>query len=155
MTDDNDNNRHSPASGVPSGAGGRAPLTLKPRIGGAVNAGVVKQSFSHGRSKSVVVETKRARFAPPPQGVAEPRAPAPVVAETPPAVQEAPVAAQTTDAPRPAAPVRAPLRAGDAPRPALRAEGLRAAQPRSGESVRSQPGQTRTYEPGRERQHER
>jgi len=40
--------------------GGRAPLTLKPR-GGAVNAGTVKQSFSHGRSKTVVVETKRRR----------------------------------------------------------------------------------------------
>src|SRR6185295_15602157 len=43
-----------------AGAGGRAPLTLKPR-GGAVNAGVVRQSFSHGRSKTVVVETKRRR----------------------------------------------------------------------------------------------
>src|SRR5438105_501891 len=43
-----------------TGAGGRAPLTLKPR-GGAVNAGVVRQSFSHGRSKTVVVETKRRR----------------------------------------------------------------------------------------------
>ena len=41
-------------------AGGRAPLTLKPRAG-AVNAGTVKQSFSHGRSKTVVVETKRRR----------------------------------------------------------------------------------------------
>lgn len=34
----------------------RAPLTLKPRVGGG---GVVKQSFAHGRSKTVVVETKR------------------------------------------------------------------------------------------------
>ncbi|MDR3508415.1 MAG: IF-2-associated domain-containing protein, partial [Caulobacteraceae bacterium] len=41
-------------------AGGRAPLTLKPRAG-AVSAGTVKQSFSHGRSKTVVVETKRRR----------------------------------------------------------------------------------------------
>ena len=55
MTDDNDSNRQAPASG------GRVPLTLKPRIGGAVSAGVVKQSFSHGRSKTVVVETKRRR----------------------------------------------------------------------------------------------
>src|SRR5215831_1708741 len=38
----------------------RAPLTLKPRSG-SVSAGTVKQSFSHGRSKTVVVETKRAR----------------------------------------------------------------------------------------------
>ena len=44
---------------------GRAPLTLKPRPGGSVSAGTVKQSFSHGRSKTVVVETKRRRFDPP------------------------------------------------------------------------------------------
>ncbi|MDR3510120.1 MAG: translation initiation factor IF-2 [Caulobacteraceae bacterium] len=48
---DNDNGRNS---------GGRAPLSLKPRQG-AVSAGTVKQSFSHGRSKTVVVETKRRR----------------------------------------------------------------------------------------------
>ena len=46
-------------------AGVRAPLTLKPRAG-AVNAGTVKQSFSHGRSKTVVVETKRRRVDTPP-----------------------------------------------------------------------------------------
>ena len=40
---------------------GRKPLTLKPRTGGAVSSGTVKQSFSHGRTKTVVVETKRAR----------------------------------------------------------------------------------------------
>src|SRR5258706_1155111 len=51
MSDANDNENRP---------GGRAPLTLKPR-GGAVSAGVVKQSFSHGRSKTVVVETKRRR----------------------------------------------------------------------------------------------
>ena len=39
----------------------RAPLTLKPRPGGSVSTGTVKQSFSHGRSKTVVVETKRPR----------------------------------------------------------------------------------------------
>ena len=43
----------------------RAPLTLKPRVGGNVSTGTVKQSFSHGRSKTVVVETKRRRFDPP------------------------------------------------------------------------------------------
>jgi translation initiation factor IF-2 len=48
---DNDNGRNP---------GGRAPLSLKPRQG-AVSAGTVKQSFSHGRSKTVVVETKRRR----------------------------------------------------------------------------------------------
>src|SRR6202451_753285 len=40
---------------------GRAPLTLKPRTGSSVSTGTVKQSFSHGRSKTVVVETKRPR----------------------------------------------------------------------------------------------
>ncbi|CAN1534253.1 InfB Translation initiation factor 2 (IF-2; GTPase) [Caulobacteraceae bacterium] len=49
MSDENDNGR--PA---------RPSLTLKPRSG-SVNAGVVKQTFSHGRSKTVVVETKRVR----------------------------------------------------------------------------------------------
>ena len=48
---DNENDRN---------AGNRAPLTLKPRPG-ALSAGTVKQSFSHGRSKTVVVETKRRR----------------------------------------------------------------------------------------------
>jgi len=43
----------------------RAPLTLKPRVGGNVSSGTVKQSFSHGRSKTVVVETKRRIGTPP------------------------------------------------------------------------------------------
>ncbi|WP_374574988.1 translation initiation factor IF-2 [Phenylobacterium sp.] len=51
MSDENDNGR----------SGGRPPLTLKPRGAGSVSAGTVKQSFSHGRSKTVVVETKRPR----------------------------------------------------------------------------------------------
>src|SRR5271163_1748160 len=61
MSDSNDNDDGRTA-------GGRAPLTLKPRPGGAVSAGTVKQSFSHGRSKTVVVETKRRRVDPPPGG---------------------------------------------------------------------------------------
>ena len=48
MSDENDNRPARPS------------LTLKPRSG-SVNAGVVKQTFSHGRSKTVVVETKRVR----------------------------------------------------------------------------------------------
>ncbi|MDO9336959.1 MAG: translation initiation factor IF-2 associated domain-containing protein, partial [Caulobacter sp.] len=48
MSDENDNRP------------GRPPITLKPRTG-SVSAGVVKQSFSHGRTKTVVVETKRQR----------------------------------------------------------------------------------------------
>jgi translation initiation factor IF-2 len=54
MSDENNNGRSS-------APGGRPPLTLKPRGAGSVSAGTVKQSFSHGRSKTVVVETKRAR----------------------------------------------------------------------------------------------
>jgi translation initiation factor IF-2 len=45
-------------------------------MGGSVSSGMVKQSFSHGRSKTVVVETKRRRAdapGPSPVGVAERR----------------------------------------------------------------------------------
>ena len=51
----------------------------------------VKQSFSHGRTKAVVVEKKRARVAPAPQ-----RLPPRVTAKAP--------AAETPKAPEPAAP---------------------------------------------------
>ena len=47
---------------------GRKPLTLKPRPGGSISSGTVKQSFSHGRTKTVVVETKRSRPHGPPAG---------------------------------------------------------------------------------------
>jgi translation initiation factor IF-2 len=61
MTDENENRP------------GRAPLTLKPRTGSSVSTGTVKQSFSHGRSKTVVVETKRPRIGtPPPVNLAAP-----------------------------------------------------------------------------------
>ncbi|MEH6676596.1 translation initiation factor IF-2 [Phenylobacterium sp.] len=64
MSDDKDNGRTP---------GGRPPLTLKPRGAGSVSAGTVKQSFSHGRSKTVVVETKRPRtHAPAPSNLAGP-----------------------------------------------------------------------------------
>ena len=39
---------------------------------GGPRAGNVKQSFSHGRSKSVVVETKRKRVVVPKSGTAKP-----------------------------------------------------------------------------------
>ena len=60
MSDDNDNGQGGQGSGGGQGPGGRAPLTLKPRPG-AISTGTVRQSFSHGRSKTVVVETKRRR----------------------------------------------------------------------------------------------
>jgi translation initiation factor IF-2 len=91
MTDENDSGR---PSSTPSG---RAPLTLKPRtLGGAVSSGMVKQSFSHGRSKTVVVETKRRRVdAPGP--IAERRGPFEVRGAPPPRPTPAP-------APAPSAP---------------------------------------------------
>ena len=45
---------------------GRKPLGL----GGGPRSGQVKQSFSHGRTKSVVVETKRKRVVVPKPGAA-------------------------------------------------------------------------------------
>src|SRR5471030_2044958 len=96
MTDENDNGRQSSAPGGAPAPAGRAPLTLKPRTGGAVSAGTVKQSFSHGRSKTVVVETKRRRVDAPPQNLA-----APTPSEKRAALDVRPPAAPT---PRPAAP---------------------------------------------------
>ena len=62
MTDENDKTNDgttTPSQGTPSTTGPRAPLSLKPRQAGSVSTGTVRQSFSHGRTKTVVVETKR------------------------------------------------------------------------------------------------
>ena len=63
MSDENDKTNQGQGQGnqggTPSQSGPRAPLSLKPRVVGSVPTGTVKQSFSHGRSKTVVVETKR------------------------------------------------------------------------------------------------
>ncbi|MBC7497017.1 MAG: IF-2-associated domain-containing protein, partial [Sphingomonadaceae bacterium] len=78
--------------------GMRAPLGLNK----TVEIGKVKQSFSHGRSKSVVVEVKRARVLHRPGDpvreepvveVAPPPAPPPSPVVAPPPVVAAPVAA--------------------------------------------------------------
>ncbi|HEX8233268.1 MAG TPA: translation initiation factor IF-2 [Caulobacteraceae bacterium] len=90
MSDANDNEGRS----TPSPAGPRAPLSLKPRSSSSLSAGTVKQSFSHGRTKTVVVETKRRRFDPP---GAPAHKPAPAAFEV---KRPAPAPA----APRPAAP---------------------------------------------------
>ena len=106
MSDANDENNNRPG-------GIRAPLSLKPRPG-AVAAGTVKQSFSHGRSKTVVVETKRRRVDAPstgPSGLGGPSA-----AEKRAALDVRP---RETPAPRPAA---------GAPNLNLSAEELRARQ---------------------------
>ncbi len=95
MSDDNDNQRI------------RKPLGLKR----SVDAGEVKQTFSHGRTNKVVVEVKRRRVLGKPGS--EPAAPAPTPAPEP--VAEAPRPAPT---PPPAAPAPKPARpapAGETP----------------------------------------
>jgi translation initiation factor IF-2 len=94
MSDANDEN---------NGKGPRSPLTLKPRPAGTVGAGTVRQNFSHGRSKTVVVETKRRVGTPP---AAAPKAPPPPL----------PRPEGAGAAPRPAQPQapRAPASAGAA-----------------------------------------
>ncbi|MCW1402587.1 translation initiation factor IF-2 [Novosphingobium sp. MW5] len=73
---------------------GRKPLGLKT----AVQAGEVKQTFSHGRTNKVVVEVKRRKVLGKPGEVAAPPPAAPEPAPAP-----APVAAAPKPAPRPAA----------------------------------------------------
>ncbi|RYY34750.1 MAG: hypothetical protein EOP59_16135, partial [Sphingomonadales bacterium] len=73
--------------------GMRAPLGLKR----TVETGKVKQSFSHGRSNTVVVEVKRRRVLGPQSAVPEEAVPAPVAAPAPP---------PPPPPPRPTAPAR-------------------------------------------------
>src|SRR5687768_11619649 len=72
-------------------------LTLKPRT----ETGVVRQSFSHGRSKQVVVEKVKRRFGP-----AEAKAEPPVVEAKKPAAAPKPVAKPAAATPAPAAPAK-------------------------------------------------
>lgn len=88
MSDDNDNQRT------------RKPLGLKR----SVDAGEVKQTFSHGRTNKVVVEVKRRRVLGKPGEAAPP--PPPPAPPPPPPVAEAPAPAPTP-APRPARPAPA------------------------------------------------
>jgi translation initiation factor IF-2 len=75
---------------------GRRPLGLKT----SVEAGEVKQTFSHGRTNKVVVEVKRRKIMPRPGETAAPEAP--VVPQAAPAPQ--PVVRPTPPAPPPSAP---------------------------------------------------
>ena len=84
--------------------GMRAPLGLKR----TVETGKVKQSFSHGRSNTVIVETKRRRV------LTKPGEAGPAVQEAP-AVEAPVVAAVPADPPRAAAPAPRPAAP---PRPA-------------------------------------
>src|SRR3954469_7648650 len=82
--------------------GMRAPLGVRR----TVETGKVKQSFSHGRSNTVIVETKKARiFRKPGDPAPAPEAEAPVVDAPPP---EAPVAVAPPPRPQPA-PVARPM----------------------------------------------
>jgi translation initiation factor IF-2 len=65
--------------------GGKSTLSLKPRT----ETGTVRQSFSHGRSKQVVVEVKKRRGG---DGKPEAAAPAPAATPAPAAKRAAPVA---------------------------------------------------------------
>jgi len=76
----------------------------------AVAVGQVKQTFSHGRSKQVVVEVKRARVLHRPGDAAPEPTPAPVPTPAP-----APAAVTPAPAPRPAAPAPAPAPVAAAP----------------------------------------
>ncbi len=94
---------------------GRKPLGIKR----PVEAGEVKQTFSHGRTNKVVVEVKRSKL------VRKPGAPA---VEAPAAPEPAPVAAAPAPTPQPAAPQRtAPLNDREA-RQELQARLLREAE---------------------------
>src|SRR5690554_3301817 len=73
-------------------------LTLK-RPG--TEQGTVRQNFSHGRTKAVVVETKKRKFALPGE---KQEAPQPAVTLKPRAAPPPPAAAPRPAAPRPAAP---------------------------------------------------
>ncbi|MDQ0465214.1 translation initiation factor IF-2 [Caulobacter ginsengisoli] len=226
MSDENDNGR-------PQSPGGRTPLTLKPRAG-SVSAGVVKQSFSHGRSKTVVVETKRARPHSAPMGnlagpsnaekrtvpsgapqarppgaapsggrdpsglsqeelrarqraielarenqeraaaaeraraedearrrAAEAAAAAPKPAPAAPAAEAPAAPAPAAPTPAPAAPVAAapeapaPVAAQPAPAPAAPTPAPRPAEPPRAQTPAPAPGQTRQYEPSRDRRDDR
>src|ERR1700759_4262010 len=75
--------------------GGKSTLSLKPRT----ETGVVRQSFSHGRSKQVVVEVKKRRIG---DGKPEPAAPAPAPVAPPPPAAKRPDPAPSGRSARPA-----------------------------------------------------
>ncbi|GAB5501876.1 translation initiation factor IF-2 [Pyruvatibacter sp.] len=114
------------ATRTPRASGGK--LTL----GRTVETGHVRQNFSHGRSKAVLVEKKRRRVAPkdkaeaPAAKKAEAAAPA---AEAKPAAAKAPApAAPAAEAPAPAAEAK-PAAAKAAPAAEAKAEATPAAEP--------------------------
>ncbi len=102
-----------------------APKTLS--LKRPVEAGVVRQSFSHGRTKAVVVEKVKRRTIGP--GEVAPAAPAaPVTAKAPAAAPAAPAAPAAAPVAAPVAAAAAPA-AAPAPAPAPRGPTSRAAKP--------------------------
>ncbi|MFV0474436.1 MAG: translation initiation factor IF-2 associated domain-containing protein, partial [Pikeienuella sp.] len=83
-----------------SGKGGRT-ISLR---GAGTETSRVRQSFSHGRTKSVVVEKKRKRVVAPAHGGVKPIVPKPAPQPPAPPAAEAPKPA-AAPAPKPAAPV--------------------------------------------------
>src|SRR5262245_37409555 len=81
-------------------------LTLKPR---GAETGVVRQSFSHGRTKAVVVEKVRSRVPGKPKAEAAPAA-APAAKRSAPAGKPATVAPAVTPTATPAQPATAPAK---------------------------------------------
>lgn len=123
---------------------GRPTLSLKR---GVEQQGTVRQSFSHGRSKAVVVEKRKRKINMPgstpaaaPAAEAAPRAPVEAprsAAAAPAAAAAAPAAATAAPVPRPAAPVaKAPTPAA----PAVTGPASRIARP----PVQSRPAQNRS-----------
>src|SRR5262245_32282711 len=109
MNDTNDPGDRKPGAG-PQGPSGRTLSLRRP----AVEQGRVRQNFPHGRSKTVVVETKRKR-------VIQPAKPAePESAAAPKAASPAPTPAAAA-APRPAPAAVSARAAPEAPRPAAAA----------------------------------
>ena len=97
-------------------------LSLRPvargDAGHTVDAGSVRQSFSHGRSKVVQVEVRKKRGLPPAPGVPAPAAAAPVTLALSPAAERpaapaatapAPTQAPQPQRPRPGAPAQRAL----------------------------------------------
>lgn len=117
MTDQADTSERKPKA-----AGGKT-LSLKR----TVESGHVRQNFSHGRSKSVVVEKKKKRTLKTDAAAAPAAAPA-----APAAVEEKPAAPVAAAAPKPAAPAAAAPKKAAAP-----AQERKPARPRSGVVLRT------------------
>jgi translation initiation factor IF-2 len=114
MNDTNDPGDRKQHGAGPQGPTGRTLSLRRP----AVEQGRVRQNFPHGRSKTVVVETKRKRVIQPakpgePEAGAAPKAQAPAPATAPAPSAAAPRTSPTAAPSRPAAPAPAA-----APRPA-------------------------------------